>query len=305
MTWLRSCWEGGSLRLGGIWVVPVLLAALVAAGLGTTSAGAATITVTSTMDGSFDDVGCDLRDAVEAANTNTSVGACPGDAAGADTILLESGQTYTIERHGVDDSNTVGDFDIEGPVTIKATGPGLATVDANIISGAGGNPDADRVFDVLFESGSVVFERLKITGGLVQVPPIGIFEGGGGIFSESDLTLRESEVVGNSVSGNAFIAGGGVFTESVLGKLTIERSTIAENEVRTSNGGLSQRAVGGGVAAFNGSPDLTIVNSTIADNSVVRASGEAIPFGGGIYAGNQFNGAPTTLQNVTVDRNSA
>jgi hypothetical protein len=289
-------------RIG--WAV---VAVLVAAALMVSPAGAraATITVTSTMDGSIDDVGCDLRNAIDAANANTTVGECDGDQAGADTILLQGGKTYTIERHGVDDANAEGDFDIEGPVTIKATGVGLATVDANIVSGAGGNPDADRVFDVLFESGSVVFERLKITGGLVQVPPIGIFEGGGGIFSESDLTLRESEVVGNSVSGTAFIAGGGVFTESVLGKLTIERSTIAENQVRTSNGGLSQRAVGGGIAAFNGAQALDIVNSTISGNTVVRAGGEAIPFGGGIYAGNQFDGAPVSLQSVTVTRNSA
>lgn len=284
----------------------VLVTAALLLLIGAAAAGAATIKVTSTLDGGPGDSGCNLRDAVSAANTNTPVGGCPGDSAGADTILLEGGKTYRIERHqSFENANAKGDFDIAGPVTIRATGEGLATVDANNLASAGGPVDADRVFEVLFEAGAVVLERLRITGGVVTVPPVGIFVGGGGVFSSSDLTVRDSEIVGNAVSGNAYLAGGGVFVETVLGRLTIERSTVAENTVRSENGGLSQRGVGGGVAAFNGAQDLTIVNSTVSGNAVLKPNGNAITFGGGIYAGNQFKGAPTTLRNVTVTRNSA
>jgi CSLREA domain-containing protein len=284
-----------------VLALAIALPALFAAG-----AGAATIQVTSTMDGSIDDIGCDLRDAVQAANTNTAVGGCNGDSAGADTILLEGGKTYKIERHAVDDTNAKGDFDIAGPVTIRATGAGLATVDANNVFGAGGNPNADRVFEVLSEAGSVVLERLKITGGFYEVPPEGIFIGGGGIYSQSDLTLRETEVVANKVIGVPYLAGGGVFTEHSLGRLTIEGSTIADNKLESINSGKSQEAVGAGIAAINGAKGLTIVNSTIAGNSIIRGTGaEGTLTGGGIYAAAKRTGAPASLQSVTIVRNTA
>ncbi len=291
------------------WVsspVAVLLIALACGAFSAASAGAATIEVTSTMDGSFDDVGCDLRDAINAANLNEDVGECPGDSAGADTILLEGGEEYVIERHGVDNANAEGDFDIEGPVTIKATGSGLATVDANNVFSAGGAQDADRVFEVRPEAGSVTLERLKITGGFFEVPPLGIFIGGGGVYSQADLTLRDSEVVGNKVIGIPYLAGGGVFTEGPLGKLTIEGSTIADNSLESINSGKSQQAVGAGIAAINGAKDLTIVNSTIAGNTIIRGTGaEGTLIGGGIYASAVRTGAPATLRSVTIVRNTA
>jgi hypothetical protein len=282
-------------------LTPLLLALLVAALLAS-PASAATITVTSTVDGG---PGCNLRDAIAAANKNETVGACNGDSAGSDTILLEGGKTYKIEQHGIDDSNDKGDFDIAGPVTIRATGSGLATIDGNNVIGAGGADDADRVFHILFESGTTTLERLRITGGFVPVPAVGIFVGGAGIYNKSDLILRESEVVGNKAAGTPFPAGGGIFSEGPLGSTTIEASTIADNSLESITGGVSQEAVGGGIAAINGAKSLVIVSSTIADNRIDRAGGVATLTGGGIYAAAKRNGAPTTLQSVTIVRNSA
>lgn len=286
-------------------LTPLLLALVAVGALLASPASAATITVTSTADGAPGDAGCDLRDAISAANKNEAVGACNGDSAGADTILLEGGKTYKIEQHGIDDSNAKGDFDIAGPVTIRATGSGLATVDANNIFGAGGAVDADRVFHILFESGTTTIERLRITGGFVPVPAVGIFVGGAGIYNKSDLVLRESEVVANKASGTPFPAGGGIFSEGPLGSTTIEASTIAANSLESVNGGASQEAVGAGIAAINGATSLTITSSTIADNKIERAGGVATLTGGGIYAAAKRTGAPTTLRSVTIVRNSA
>src|SRR5262249_51221226 len=108
-----------------VWVCTACVAAAALTAL-PAMASAATINVTSDGEG-FDDTGCLLRDAVQAANTNAPVGACNGDNAGADTIVLQSGHTYTLSKHGVDDDNSHGDLDIIGPTTIKADGSGLAT----------------------------------------------------------------------------------------------------------------------------------------------------------------------------------
>src|SRR5262249_59030181 len=63
------------------------------------TAHAATMVVTNTVDTqSFDAGGCMLRDAISAANNNTTVGGCLGDTAGTDTIVLQGGQTYSTDN---------------------------------------------------------------------------------------------------------------------------------------------------------------------------------------------------------------
>src|SRR5262245_44995244 len=85
----------------------IALAAALTLTLFAGSAGAATIVVQEDIDtGSFDHSACALREAVEAANLNAPFGECNGDAAGADTIVLQSGHTYNLNNNGpVDDSN--------------------------------------------------------------------------------------------------------------------------------------------------------------------------------------------------------
>jgi CSLREA domain-containing protein len=261
------------------------------------AAGAATITPNITGDEDVANADCSLREAVTAANTDGDYNGCnPGGSDdSADTIILQSGQTYSLSIPDVasDTMNLNGDLDArDEPLTIEASGAGLATIDAN---GDGvGDPVAatnDRVLEAGPPGGtlsSVTLNRLAITDGAVGA--------GAGIWANNvtSLSVNGSRIFGNSTTGNA--AGairvdsglttitdssldlnsgqccGAIFHES--GGLTITRTTISHN---TSTGTTSS---GGAIykAAFSG--PLTVTNSTLVQNSS-KAGGGAIESAGG------------------------
>jgi hypothetical protein len=306
-------------------------------------AGAATITVdVPSDDGStkgFDDVGCSVRDAVQSANTNTAVSFCDTTTTGAftaapDTILLQGGQTHvlTIDNDdgdgiGGEDDNVSGDIDIEGPVTITATGTGLATIDQDDNNFSAGTPNfeiRDRVFHVEANAGAVTFNRLRITGGVAgnQGPAFGIpFLGGGGILTEAPLTITDSEIVDNMAreyNVNFSATGGGIMVRGASARLTMTGSTVADNLVETGDDFGSGSAIGGGIAAFpvtNGQPPpqgVDIVNSTISGNTAAAVgtpAGNFVGVIGGIFGANGpapgNNKTTVNLTNVTVTDNQA
>lgn len=282
-----------------------LAVALLALGAG--SAGAATIVVSSTQDvenGSFDDPGCTLRDAVQAANTNSSdPNGCDGDNAGADTIVLQGGKTYSLSLHAVDDTNAKGDLDITGPLTIRSSGPGLATIDAGSDTFPGPAIGADRAIQVLSTAGSVTLEGLEITDGFVEWNSKASFSGGGGILNESRLTLRDSEVDFNQVQGTGYLDGGGIYSRGPLARLTVIDSTVADNTVVSTSGSEGEGA-GGGIAVYESSPELTMTNSTVSGN---KSQGSLTTSGivGGILAGDAGNHPTATLTHVTISGNEA
>ncbi len=295
-------------------MIPIrsILAVAVVAGFGLAAfpgpASAATIVVGVTDDaapGSFDDTGCTLRDAVQAANTNAPFSDCSGNNAGADTIVLQSGKTYTLTQHAVDDTNAKGDLDITGQTTIRADGRGLATIDANsdIFPGI---PDADRdrAIDVRQSAGAVTLKGLRITAGLVVTSAAR--DGGGGIRNDAPLTVADSEIVANGVEGSGITLGGGIYTRGPLGTLTITGSTIAGNKGRAA-GNANPETVGGGIGVYDSSPSLRMTNSTVSGNSVTGSSGANGGPGvvGGVFAGDNGNHPVAKLTNVTITDNHA
>jgi CSLREA domain-containing protein len=276
----------------------------VALGVWSASAGAATITVNTTVDEIENNVNCALREAVIAANINASFGGCPGDTVGADTIILQAGQTYKLTRHGVEDDVTgttgLGDLDIAGQLTIQSAGSGLATIDADSTTASVPVANKDRVIDVLPEAGAVTLIRLLIQNGQVAAGP-----GGGGIRTRSALTVTDSEVTGNvdGVLGGgstAFHGGGGIITRNGAtsqGSLTVTGSTIAGNS--TLEGADSDGAEGGGIF-HAGSGALTVTNSTISGNTATDLAGMGTNESRGAGISSFTEG---TLTNVTVANN--
>jgi hypothetical protein len=292
--------------LGSAVAIALSVACVALSVLGTVGASAATIVVANTGDaanGGFDDLGCTLRDAVEAANDNASdPNGCNGDNAGADTIILQSGQTYMLTQHGVDDTNAKGDLDVVGPVTIRSSGPGLATIDARSNIFAGPNPPAgaDRAVDILPSAGAVTLEGLRIEDGLAL--PGKTIGGGGGVLNEASLTVRNSEVVGNQEQGMELNLGGGIYSRGPLAELTVIGSTIANNKA-VSQGAGETEAVGGGIASYQSSKSLTILNSTVSGNSASGSGGGGLA--GGVFAGDNVNHPVSSLVHVTITSNSA
>ncbi|MBI4126665.1 MAG: DUF4215 domain-containing protein [Deltaproteobacteria bacterium] len=185
---------------------------------------AATIPVTTGAD-EFDleepGVGCSLREAIQAANTDANFGGC-ATGSGADSITLPSGP-FLLTRSGPDeDDNQSGDLDIRSNLTINFIGgPSLpATID-------GGN--TTRVFQIHPTASNVLFRNITITHGRANDLAIG---SGGGILNWGGLTLEGVAVVGNNAD-----SGGGV-ANGEGAELSIQSSTFEQNGASNFGGGI-------------------------------------------------------------------
>lgn len=243
-----------------------------------------TITVNALGDLFAADGNCTLREAVQAANTDAAVDACPAGN-GADTIMLPAG-TYLLAMAGKnEDANATGDLDIVADLTL--TGAGAATT---IVNGA----QLDRVFEI-GPSIAVTLSGLTIRNGAsypyrgaglynrgaTQLTDVVVTantaggSGGGGVANDGALTLT-----GSTVSANSATSGGGIESG---GTLTLQTSVVSGN---SSGGG------GGGGLAFTGST-MTLTNSMVSGNSTAGS-------GGGF-----FSNGTVTLDRSLVTGNSA
>ncbi len=203
----------------------------------------------------------------------------------AETIELPAG-TYTLTKGPL---RVVHEFSTEHepyPLTIVGLGARANEVVITaggksrvLVDGRGGG-----------STGLVVLKRLEITGGNgeggIQEEPLEPEKGeGGGIAIEQNGTLKLDEVL---LTGNtAAIEGGGI---EDVGELTVENSTIAHNTV---TGG---RGLGGGISSDNlnneSHESIKVVNSTLAFNSV---SGGSQNEGSAIFNGTVLELTNSTL----------
>ena len=253
----------------------------------------AVITVSSLADNMDVDGMVTLREAIQAANTDSSVdGSVAGS--GADTIEFSaaalSGQTITLGG---------SDLEITEALTIDATALSQnVTIDAN---------NASRIFNISASTGDFNLTGLTLTGGRSTVDfghggavrslssgtltitrstvtsnsIAGTGSRGGGVFSLSDLTLISSTVSNNSTDGGP---GGGI--DSFSGTVTLIGSTVSGNSTAGNFG------TGGGVSSFSG--NILLTNSTVSGNSTLGS----LSNGGGISSG-----GTVTLSNSTVTDN--
>jgi len=174
----------------------------------------------------------------------------------ADIIRLTPGTTYLLD----DVMNNAGLPDIASEIRIVGNGATIAR-----------DPNAGplRIFYIT-SSGDLTLENVTISGGQVT--------NGGGIHNyHGDLTLIDSHITGNDVTG----VGGGVYAE--YGTLTVMNSVISGNTAGSGGAGIS------GLAAT-----MTVTDSTILDNHAVTA-------GGGI----SVSAGSLNLSNSTMSGNTA
>lgn len=178
------------------------------------SAPQSLIVVNTTDDELNDDGDCALREAIQAANTNTAVDACPAGGVISTTISLPAG-TYTLAIPGVgEDANATGDLDILADVAIVGAG-----ADETIIHAGG----LDRALDIV-AGVTAEISGLTVTGGSATY--------GGGIFNMGTLDLRDCRISHNATT----FSGGGI--ASNLGHLHVTNCEISQNNAADGGGGL-------------------------------------------------------------------
>jgi CSLREA domain-containing protein len=250
----------------GLLLLLVGVAAL-SAGAAPGLADAATIVVNSTADGSLAGH-CTLRDAIKSAVFDSSYAGClSGDHDDTITFAIPAGSTITLSEGELVLPSAVVEqnIDVQGPGADRLT-----------ISGNG----ASRVFHVSHGMFGAVdsISGLTIAGGKVQGGEEGL---GGGLLNEGMLTLTGVVVERNEAKGTGSslaIGNGGGIANTVVGSLTIARSTVAGNTAGAVATSGFAYADGGGV--FNEGA-LTVADSTIAANGAIVAAGSGQSAGGG------------------------
>lgn len=259
-----------ALRVLLLFLVPAFVPAFVAVA----PAHAAVITVDTTTDELNSDGDCSLREAIQAANTDSPVDACSAGT-GLDTVRIPTGlYELTIPGAG-EDSGLMGDLDILAGTTVESISKTPPTIRSNV---------ADRAFDVrLTTTAEVVFRNLRIIeSGTTTL-------NGGGIHQSSSpggtVLIESCELLGNEGS-----FGGAVHNQG--GSMTIRASTLRTNESLLSGGAVST----GGATSF-----LVVEDSLIQDNydqAMLYPLVGAGTGGGGLYID-----GPAWIRRSTIDGN--
>ena len=197
-------------------------------------------------------------------------------------LLIGGGPTTAGEATLTIDGGT-------GGVTISQSGPSTA--------------HNGRVLHIDGTDGAapqVALDNLVFSGGSVQSYVIGqpsqIGYGGGLLAENATLALTDVTVRGNRADllYGGKLGGGGV---ALVGcTTTITGGSIEDNTVAGPSGAVAVGGLGGGILAVNGS--LILSGTNVAGNSCTSIGGAN---GGGIG----LNGTDTTLDHVTVERNTA
>jgi CSLREA domain-containing protein len=259
-----------------LFAAALVAVALVAGILGfTRAAQAAAITVNTTTDEYNTGPNCSLREAIQAANTDTAFGGCAAGS-GADTITLPSGTYQSTINPGPDENaNAAGDFDIASSITIQGAGAGSTFVDGGGV---------DRVFDVAPTGGPAItvgFSGLTIQNGKGLNTNFGV---GGAMFINSNATVNISN---SALANNQSTTGTGGAIEN-RGTLTLNTVTMQNNTALSLGGAVNSAASGGGGG-------LTVINSTLTGNNAERGgaiyfstdAGTNASISGSTFTGNQ------------------
>lgn len=274
-----------------------LALALTASAIGVAPAAAAdvTITVTTTVDELNADGDCSLREAIQAANANAAVDACPaGTAVDVDRILLADA-TYTLGIAGTtEDANATGDLDVTAGGTVSIQGMPFGHT---ILSGGFG----DRVLDVHGSGARLELSFVTVRDGLTVDEP------GAGIRTNGRLILMQTTVTQNNALGNtADSAGGGICVGcgAGTGSAWLSLSNVIDNHARSGGGIFTNRTLMVSLssvisntstvdgAGIYGLADLILESTLVSNNTSSTATGGIASLG------------TLSANNVTLSNNS-
>lgn len=233
------------------------------------------ITVTSMLDNlTASDGQITLREALLAANTNTSVdGSVAGESGVQDRIVFAGPLVGGMEL-----DQALGTLVITDSVRIEGSGPAKIAIDAR---------ERCRVFDITAAAGNVTFAGIMITGGRTTAD--GLAGSGAGIRSASTgtLSLETVELMNNHTSGNTahgagLYSGGGTVSlleTTVAGNVAAGASAqgggiyAAVGTVITTNSTLSGNTAAGGGGLFSQTADVNLRSTTVAGNIATDGDG--------------------------------
>jgi len=270
------------------------------------------IEVNSSADTTADDGSCTLREAITAANDDTSSGWTAGECAagsGTDEITFAGNYTITLtaalpqvnSSMTIDGSGWTVVIDGVNLYRVFDVGPPIGNLTINHLSISNGNADTAtgggiRNFGTLVVANSTFSNNAGTWGGGIANESNGVISsitdstfsgnqatsGGGGIYNGSSGTI--TSITGTTFSGNSATSGdgGGLINYGAI--TAIANSTFSDN--------LANGWGGGGILNAGIGTIDTIANSTLYDNSG--------PHGGGINNGGTIN----TIANTIVANNS-
>ncbi len=274
--------------------------ALLVVGLacGASLAGAATITVNTLADELNADGDCSLREAVQAANTNSAVDACTAGTAGADLILLPAGTIPVAATILVTES-----------VTIRGAGRASTTINR----GGGGN-----AFNAPGMGVDTAVEDLALAGGMNATPGalaatrVDFLAPGGGISTASgpitltDVTLGSGNYVSVGSSGAMVVAdstiGGGAYLANGSGPITLTGSALNAGYISTSSGAISvlNSTVGASAHLSSSSGAITVTDSGFSGADYISNGSGSVTLTRTTIAGALGTAISTSTSTVTL-----
>lgn len=308
-------------------VVALLLVFIWILMMGTVPAYAADITVDTLEDG-IGVAGCSLREAIQSANTDNAGATGCAAGSGADRIVLSVSGEYTL--------TTGSHLSILSAITLEEATGVTATIQAHVSP----NMATWRVFNVGTANGNLTLKGLTVrhggvtgngTGGCIRASgdtdlrlENSIVEActsenyGGGIYASlSTVTIIDSVVQNNTLTGEGIVGVGGGLYSTDSRSVNIDGSIFSGNRIISSG---SASAGGAYIHATRGNR-IQIDNTTFNGNSVTAtalpthsaaAGGLRIAFGTGsatlsglIFINNEVTGNITGQGGALITHNEA